>query len=63
MEKIGLYAPAIVPMILAMSLALGMLHRQGSALVASGIGVAVCIVFSLVLFRQIRKQAQQPKDN
>ena len=61
-EKLGVYAPAIAPLMLALALTLPLPERHGTSALVSGVGVLACLVLALVQFRRIQKQLKTSGD-
>jgi hypothetical protein len=62
MEKIGLYAPVIAPLMIALAVGLGLQERKGASLVFSVIVMVGSLGLAMLAFRKIRKPSKPTTD-
>jgi hypothetical protein len=62
MEKIGLYAPAITPLLLVLAVGLGLPGRHGFSLIGGCIAVVGLTCLAFAAFRRIHSEAEQKAD-
>ena len=63
LEKIGLYAPVIAPLIVALSAALGLHDRHGAALIVSIAMIAVGLILAVLGFRRVQREVKESKSS